>query len=78
MRQRALTDNQLKLILLENEGLSPDEIATRMRITKATFYAKRAAIKRGLLRAAYSNVPKITSKNLCKKIDENDLFGEMP
>jgi DNA-binding NarL/FixJ family response regulator len=60
VKQRPLTQAQLKLIQMEREGYGDDAIAQSLGVHVGTVRLKRAAIRRGLAKNAYSNYPEDT------------------
>ena len=67
MKQRQLTEIQRRLIELDVAGARDEAIAHELGIHVGTVRAKRAAIRRGIAKHAYSNLPDMPATH--------DLFG---
>lgn len=56
-KQRPLTDKQRKLLELDAAGATDEVIAAELAIHPGTVRAKRAALRRGIAKGAYSDLP---------------------
>lgn len=68
MKQRLLTEIQLTVLTMKLAGNSYFEISQVLHIHPATVSGKYAAIRRGISKDAYSNVPDVQNVN-------GDLFS---
>lgn len=64
MKQRQLTEIQLTVISMDREGRSDHEIAAKLGIHVGTVRLKRAAIRRGVAKNAYSNYSEDTRQKI--------------
>lgn len=68
MKQRPLTDIQRRLLEMDVAGATDAAIAAELGVHVKTVALKRAAIRKGIAKGAYNNLPSIPASG--------DLFGE--